>query len=365
MSAGPLRGYTGFQSRSAEFYELQPGVPEVSRDRKFGTLRQEACETDRITMGPQAGSFVCPKAEQASETMRQTMSVSANDYHPPKKSESKKRLPMDKPFLHDTTQRSFMIDAKKEQKELSQVTDSRMQQAFEIIDEDNTGTIDPIELRPVLFELFGHEPTEHEYRTFDAHCERNDLGVIDFDTWMKGAREALSHLYAETQLATSKPKQPWEKTKRREREVLGDPRRISTFSADFGLYGEDPRQRPIMDETGKTLNSTTKDLLEGSTKRSYQTPGYTGYIPHAANTKAYEIGRGTQPRDTFMMKTNLKDTFTRRLPGFTGHVEDQTDMESLDVQKPHGYFAPTEQQAADSLVENYWKAQNKSIAKNR
>eukprot|EP01138_Halocafeteria_seosinensis_P013976 gb/GECG01014271.1/.p1 GENE.gb/GECG01014271.1/~~gb/GECG01014271.1/.p1 ORF type:complete len:107 (+),score=11.00 gb/GECG01014271.1/:1-321(+) len=83
----------------------------------------------------------------------------------------------------------------------------------------------------------------------------------------------------------------------------------------------------------------------------------------AANTKAYEIGRGTQPRDTFMMKTNLKDTFTRRLPGFTGHVEDQTDMESLDVQKPHGYFAPTEQQAADSLVENYWKAQNKSIAK--
>eukprot|EP01138_Halocafeteria_seosinensis_P013975 gb/GECG01014270.1/.p1 GENE.gb/GECG01014270.1/~~gb/GECG01014270.1/.p1 ORF type:complete len:267 (+),score=26.79 gb/GECG01014270.1/:1-801(+) len=195
MSAGPLRGYTGFQSRSAEFYELQPGVPEVSRDRKFGTLRQEACETDRITMGPQAGSFVCPKAEQASETMRQTMSVSANDYHPPKKSESKKRLPMDKPFLHDTTQRSFMIDAKKEQKELSQVTDSRMQQAFEIIDEDNTGTIDPIELRPVLFELFGHEPTEHEYRTFDAHCERNDLGVIDFDTWMKGAREALSMYY--------------------------------------------------------------------------------------------------------------------------------------------------------------------------
>eukprot|EP01138_Halocafeteria_seosinensis_P013973 gb/GECG01014268.1/.p1 GENE.gb/GECG01014268.1/~~gb/GECG01014268.1/.p1 ORF type:complete len:146 (+),score=8.81 gb/GECG01014268.1/:1-438(+) len=47
--------------------------------------------------------------------------------------------------------------------------------------------------------------------------------------------------------------------------------------------GEDPRQRPIMDETGKTLNSTTKDLLEGSTKRSYQTPGYTGYIPHVSH----------------------------------------------------------------------------------
>lgn len=86
MSAGPLKGYTGFQSRSSEYYELQPGVPEVSRTSKFSTLRQEAHETDKLTKGPQAGSFVYPKAEQASETMRQTMNVSATDYRPPQKS---------------------------------------------------------------------------------------------------------------------------------------------------------------------------------------------------------------------------------------------------------------------------------------
>lgn len=55
----------------------------------------------------------------------------------------------------------------------------------------NTGAIDPIEIRPVLFELMGHEPSENEYRAFHAYCEPNELGVITFEEWMNGARKAL------------------------------------------------------------------------------------------------------------------------------------------------------------------------------
>lgn len=42
---------------------------------------------------------------------------------------------MDKPFLHNTTQRSFMVDCAKEQKDLSDMNDERLETAFQIVDE--------------------------------------------------------------------------------------------------------------------------------------------------------------------------------------------------------------------------------------
>lgn len=86
MSVGPLSGYTGFCSRTSEVHQLQPGVPDVCRDKKYRTLRQEAHQTAKMTQGPNAGNYICPGNHQASETMRSTMNVTSSDYKPPEKS---------------------------------------------------------------------------------------------------------------------------------------------------------------------------------------------------------------------------------------------------------------------------------------
>lgn len=62
------------------------------------------------------------------------------------------------------------------------------------------------------------------------------------------------------------------------------------------------------------------------------------------------------PRDTFMAKTSLTDTFLRRVPGYTGHQPVTNPLRTMKLDRPTGQFAATESDAADAMVEEYWRA---------
>lgn len=134
---------------------------------------------------------------------------------------------------------------------------------------------------------------------------------------------------------------------------------ISSHARDMGRYGDAPQRRSVVDpETGGMFGTTGLDLFEGTSKGSSHIPGYQGFLPsYRGATVAATQAAGRVPRDSFRSKTNLGDTMQKRLVGYSGHVPaHSTKFDSL--RKARGQFAPTDQAAADSLIEEYWKARS-------
>ena len=70
----------------------------------------------------------------------------------------------------------------------------------------------------------------------------------------------------------------WMKTQQVPRKLLQPAAIRSSYQADLGIAGADPAKRSFMAKTG--MATTTGDLNLGTTKDTYQIPGYAGYIPN-------------------------------------------------------------------------------------
>jgi hypothetical protein len=97
-------------------------------------------------------------------------------------------------------------------------------------------------------------------------------------------------------------------------------------------------------------------MRAGTARQSKHAPGYMGHIPSFTGTQAAAQGLGQSKRDTFHSKTNLSDTFVRRVPGYGGHVPMFSASTAHDICMIRGQFAPTETSSADHVVQTYWKS---------
>lgn len=124
-------------------------------------------------------------------------------------------------------------------------------------------------------------------------------------------------------------------------DVMG-PDAMTTLQRDFGKYGSNPRTNPITLDVQEGLFTTTTELQQGTSRQSKHVPGYQGHIPSTNHGKVaahvgspcfislsnlsslsffpFLQGLGATKRDTFFAKTNLSDTYTRRVPGYSGHL---------------------------------------------
>jgi len=72
---------------------------------------------------------------------------------------------------------------------------------------------------------------------------------------------------------------------------------------NFGHWGHRPRD--LLPPTATQLLPKTEDNYLGTTKVTYRTPGYTGFIPQSdVSHEATEQGKGRRPKST-LFKTNL------------------------------------------------------------
>jgi len=87
----------------------------------------------------------------------------------------------------------------------------------------------------------------------------------------------------------------------------------SSYQEEFGKYGSDPRDKIL--PNGITIK---KDLDHGTTKGTFHTPGYQGYIP--SSTCLAEVARVANGEVTRSVdKTNIDQTFHTNLIGYAGH----------------------------------------------
>ncbi|CAD8072699.1 unnamed protein product [Paramecium sonneborni] len=92
----------------------------------------------------------------------------------------------------------------------------------------------------------------------------------------------------------------------------------SEYKKQYGQIGENPRDR--LNQLDETHPRAFDELRLGTSQEAQHVPGYTGFIPSIiTNSKAIEHGNGTEPRTDFM-KTNLKENYHTKIPGYAGHV---------------------------------------------
>jgi hypothetical protein len=240
------------------------------------------------------------------------------------------------------------------------VSAGRIEEAFDILDTDGSGSLEKDEVRMAMFEILQREPSDHEHRIFVAYLDTNRDGRIGRGEWTNGVAGAIKHLQAEGTVQLVKKDQPWKKRYPRERRVMSNLAMASSSMLDMGTYGSVPTARPMLSATG-VLASTTNDLQEGTVKDTFHLPRYTGFVPQAKRTFAQEQSRGVVPRSSFDSKTNLTHTFHKRMPGFSGHVS--MGNASMAINKRQGLAADTDAGIANSLVEQYWAARASVVAK--
>jgi hypothetical protein len=90
-----------------------------------------------------------------------------------------------------------------------------------------------------------------------------------------------------------------------------------------------------------------------------------GHIPAHNHGSLAGRGIGAAKRDTFHASTNLGDTFTRRVPGYSGHVPRFAATVDTDVTVGRGQFAATEAGRADHLITQHWAAVTGALAGTR
>ncbi|CAM9631459.1 unnamed protein product, partial [Discosporangium mesarthrocarpum] len=91
---------------------------------------------------------------------------------------------------------------------------------------------------------------------------------------------------------------------------------MSCYQVDLGKHGSIPANRRILFKTG--MSSTTQDLSEGTTKDTFQIPGYSGFIPASKiNARAREHGDMHRCRQQSL---NLRLFHNHNASGYTGHM---------------------------------------------
>lgn len=267
---------------------------------------------------------------------------------------------MERRFVARSMAQSSFADYAKEAEEWSAASVEAIRGAFDVLDVDGSGSLEPREVRMAMMEVLQREPSDHEHRVFMAHLDTDKNGRISRDEWERGVAGAVQHLAAEAEISVVHKDQPWKKRYPRERRVMSNLAMASSSMRDMGTRGSVPTDRPLL-TAAKVLASTTNDLQEGTVKDTLHPPRYTGFVPQAQRTAAYAQSRVCAPRSTFDAKTNLTHTFSKRMPGFGGHVP--SGKASLSISKRRGLFADTDKGVADSLVEQYWAARSSVAAR--
>lgn len=98
---------------------------------------------------------------------------------------------------------------------------------------------------------------------------------------------------------------------------LSRPSEESSYRAEYGALGHDPRNRLA---PGQTTLPVKKDALTaGTTKGTNHIPGYQGFLPTNTNhPKVRRVEQGEKQRS--VDKTCLVNTYHLNVPGYAGHL---------------------------------------------
>lgn len=98
---------------------------------------------------------------------------------------------------------------------------------------------------------------------------------------------------------------------------VGRGEEITSYQAEYGVYGSDPRTK-FLDEAA--LQTSKSVLTAGTAKGTQHIPGYQGFLAtNTSNAKVAKVAQGSELRNT-TNKANLTATFHANLVGYAGHV---------------------------------------------
>ncbi len=105
-----------------------------------------------------------------------------------------------------------------------------------------------------------------------------------------GLFETVELMAHESNTGSGRMAQPgWLKSQQIPRKLLQPAAIKSSYQSDMGVAGADPMARSFMAKTG--MATTTGDLNLGTTKDTYQIPGYAGYIPNVSSPARTIVGQ--------------------------------------------------------------------------
>jgi len=185
------------------------------------------------------------------------------------------------------------------------------------VDQDQSGYIEIGEVQKLLREAYNTEPPAREVNKFVTFFDKNQDGKISWQEFEDGLANVTELLEKDTYTGNGRFVQPgWMKSQVIPRKVLKEPVMKSSYRMDLGDYGSDPAQRQYMRKTG--METTTGDLNPGTTKDTYQIPGYAGFIPAAKqNPESVQQSDGVGTR---CRGEDLRLYHAHNLPGYTGHA---------------------------------------------
>jgi len=97
---------------------------------------------------------------------------------------------------------------------------------------------------------------------------------------------------------------------------LHEPELQTNYRTDFGAFGQNPRERTAKTPQEVSLNATTAEQFQGTSKATYHPPGYSGFIPASGrNAHATVQGQMSSSRQPGKWELSTLFQYAYSLPG--------------------------------------------------
>ncbi|CAM9946087.1 unnamed protein product [Ectocarpus sp. 12 AP-2014] len=320
--SNPYVGYQGFRSAGQVLApSLKPGETYESRDNKYSRMGKGVAYENGVAPAPPTITTCSGEAFS---------NVSRGDYQvPDRRGVSAKHFsaePQDrsKPFLHDSLYehdfRNFSdevdgLDGGEGPKGGERDVENAFKREFDRLDAGN-GVVHIRDMPKLIQGVLGRDVRpwilDRILKMFEAKRD-GKVTWLDFqDGLRKVAESARSDAsYKEREMPE------WLVANRKVMPAVTHGQLTeSCYQMDMGKDGEIPRDRRIWYKTG--MSSTTLDLFGGTTKATYQVPGYGGFIPASKmNLRAREHG---DMKNSRRPRLDLRLFYRHNNPGYTGHA---------------------------------------------
>ncbi|KAF4325087.1 hypothetical protein JM18_000596 [Phytophthora kernoviae] len=326
-TASKSNGYQGFKSFAVQHCStLKPGESYEQRATKFSSMGSHIIAPPMMNrIGKHAHESVAMQSGQL---------VQPEDYRVPDRrgvSVNEKR-PEAKPFIAATTYQHDFPAFDDERIRVLHVSLEDYEKAFLAVAETNSQrqpgapTIQLAQVQEVLKIALGDGSASRALGVFFSYLDRRG-SARDRITWDLFC-QAITHAdnLFERELnhkTTGKTDWAWGPTFAEQQlnaSLVHSSTAASTHNLDYGIYGDNPRDRPYMRKRG--MASTTSDLNAGTTRITNQIPGYAGFLPVSTHS-AQAIAQANGPEDIESLRpippVSLRLFHSENVPGYTGH----------------------------------------------
>jgi len=224
-----------------------------------------------------------------------------------------------KPFLHTSVFKDDQRPVTYESRAFAAIDEESLRRAFSKVDPENKGLVDTRKIPEVLQPFLTPKWILEKFKGHFAKFAKRRDGRMDVDEWISSVQAVKEYIVDETSCIPVGYPEWIKQSKKAPVKVVTSLNAKPSYILDFGDPSLGKQDWPMSRKyTFKnTMKGKTLDLAEGTSKHTYNLPGYGGHVPTSLRLAKQKLhAENVIPRKPH---NDLLLTYHNNMPGYTGY----------------------------------------------